>query len=49
MGLGGSVHEWPKSELWLVGHRVLRDVLRVAALWSFLLDEMRAIHGGTAK
>ncbi len=47
--LAGSAKEWPKSELWLVGHRVLRDVPRVAALWSFLLDEMRAIHRGAAK
>ena len=31
----------PKGELWLVGHRVLRDVPRVAALWSFLVDQMR--------
>jgi len=44
--LAGSVDDWPKSELWLVVHRVLRDVPRVAALWSFLVEEMRAIHGG---
>jgi len=47
--LAGSVDEWPKSELWLVGHRVLRDVPRVAALWSFLLEEIRAIHGSAKK
>ena len=44
--LAGAVDDWPKSEVWLVAHRVLRDVPRVAALWSFLVEEMRAIHGG---
>ena len=44
--LAASVDDWPKSEVWLVVHRVLRDVPRVAALWSFLVEEMRAIHGG---
>jgi DNA-binding transcriptional LysR family regulator len=39
--LAASVAEWPTSELWLVGHRLLRDVPRVAAVWSFLLDELR--------
>jgi DNA-binding transcriptional LysR family regulator len=46
--LAASAEEWPRSELWLVGHRVLREVPRVAALWSFLLEEMRALHGGAA-
>lgn len=47
--LAASVDEWPKSDLWLVGHRVLREVPRVAALWSFLLEEMRALHKGPAR
>jgi DNA-binding transcriptional LysR family regulator len=44
--LAAAVTEWPRSELWLVGHRILRDVPRVAAVWTFLLDELRAIRGG---
>ncbi|HEU4407769.1 MAG TPA: LysR family transcriptional regulator [Polyangiaceae bacterium] len=31
---------WPSDDLWLVGHRALRDVPRVAAVWGFLLDEL---------
>jgi DNA-binding transcriptional LysR family regulator len=32
---------WPSDDLWLVGHRVLRDVPRVAAVWDFLAEELR--------
>ncbi|HTJ81589.1 MAG TPA: LysR family transcriptional regulator, partial [Polyangiaceae bacterium] len=32
----------PVDDLWLVGHRVLRDVPRVAAVWSFFAEELRA-------
>jgi len=32
---------WPSDDLWLVGHRVLRDVPRVAAVWEFLTEELR--------
>ena len=38
-----SIHALPSDDLWLVGHRVLRDVPRVAAVWSFLADEVRAL------
>ncbi len=31
----------PEAALWLVGHRVLRDSPRVAAVWTFLADELR--------
>ena len=41
--LAAGANEWPKSELWLVGHRVLRDVPRVAALWTFLAEGIRAM------
>ncbi len=34
--LGKSAAEWPADTLWLVGHQALRDVPRVAAVWSFL-------------
>jgi DNA-binding transcriptional LysR family regulator len=30
----------PTEELWLVGHRALRAVPRIAALWEFLLAEL---------
>jgi DNA-binding transcriptional LysR family regulator len=43
--LAASSQDWPRSEVWLVGHRVLRDVPRVAVVWSFLAAEMRALHG----
>jgi DNA-binding transcriptional LysR family regulator len=32
---------WPSDDLWLVGHRALRDVPRVAAVWEFLAEELR--------
>jgi DNA-binding transcriptional LysR family regulator len=45
-GLAPSADAWPTSELWLVGHRALRDVPRVAAVWGFLATEMRrALRG----
>jgi DNA-binding transcriptional LysR family regulator len=33
---------WPVDDLWLVGHRALRDVPRVAAVWAFLTAIFRA-------
>jgi DNA-binding transcriptional LysR family regulator len=44
--LAASLEQLPSSELWVVGHRVLRDVPRVNALWSFLVEEMRSIDRG---
>jgi DNA-binding transcriptional LysR family regulator len=38
-----SITALPSDDLWLVGHRVLRDVPRVAAVWSYLADEVRAL------
>ncbi|MCK6550009.1 LysR family transcriptional regulator [Myxococcota bacterium] len=35
-----SFEEIPADQLWLVGHRALRNVPRVAALWEFLLDHL---------
>jgi DNA-binding transcriptional LysR family regulator len=32
----------PVSALWLVGHKALRNVPRVAAVWSFVLDTIKA-------
>ena len=34
--LESSAVEWPEDDLWLVGHRALREVPRVAAVWAFL-------------
>lgn len=31
----------PADDLWLVGHRALRDVPRIAAVWSFFAEELR--------
>jgi hypothetical protein len=30
-------------DIWLIGHRILRDVPRVAAVWTFLAEELRAL------
>jgi DNA-binding transcriptional LysR family regulator len=37
--LRSSVDELPISETWLIGHRALRNVPRVAAVWTFLVEE----------
>jgi DNA-binding transcriptional LysR family regulator len=37
--LAASADELPTSETWLVGHRALRTVPRVAAVWTFLVEE----------
>jgi DNA-binding transcriptional LysR family regulator len=34
---------WPKGSIYLVGHRALRDVPRVAAVWSFILEAVAAM------
>jgi DNA-binding transcriptional LysR family regulator len=31
--------ELPEEDIWLVGHRALRDVPRIAAVWRFLLQQ----------
>jgi DNA-binding transcriptional LysR family regulator len=43
--LSASSEKWPVDDLWLVSHRALRDVPRVAAVWDFLALEFRN-HGG---
>ena len=40
--LASSVESWPSDDLWLVGHRALRDVPRVAAVWTFFAEEFRS-------
>lgn len=39
--LAGTTDAWSQSELWLVGHRATREVPRVAAVWTFLVDALR--------
>jgi DNA-binding transcriptional LysR family regulator len=39
--LRASAATWPSDDLWLVGHRALSDVPRVAAVWRFLKEELR--------
>jgi hypothetical protein len=38
------------SEAWLVAHRALRDVPRIAAVWDFLVEELTrlGLQGGAA-
>jgi DNA-binding transcriptional LysR family regulator len=40
--LTASAHKLPRDSLWLVGHRALRDVPRVAAVWDFFASELRS-------
>lgn len=42
--LSASVAELPTGELWLVGHRALRDVPRVRAVWDFVLERSRPLR-----
>jgi DNA-binding transcriptional LysR family regulator len=41
--LSASAAAWPSDDLWLVGRRALREVPRVAAVWEFLLEELRSV------
>lgn len=38
-GLAASARALPSLELWLVGHRALRDVPRISVVWQFIVDE----------
>ncbi len=43
--LAASIKAAPVDGLWLVGHRILRDVPRIDAVWTFLNRELRiAMH-----
>jgi len=44
--LAAATEAWPRTELWLVAPRSLRRVPRVAAVWEFLVTEMRRIADG---
>ena len=41
--LRASAAAWHEDDLWLVGHRALRDVPRVAAVWSFFSEALRQV------
>ena len=41
-----SLPTLPEHALWLVGHRALRHVPRIAAVWDFLLERLRTKTGG---
>lgn len=41
--LAASAAQWPTNDLWLVGHRALRDVPRVTAVWKLVAEEMRRV------
>ncbi len=41
-GLSAAWSTLPPVELWLVAHRALRQVPRVAAVWTFLLEKLGA-------
>lgn len=41
--LAGRLPAWPSGQVWLVSHRALRQVPRVAVVWDFLLAELSAI------
>jgi DNA-binding transcriptional LysR family regulator len=43
--LAMSLASLPESELWLVGHRALRHVPRIAAVWSFLEEAFTRTPG----
>lgn len=43
--LTAAAAELPVDDLWLVGHRALREVPRVAAVWSFLIERFRGRVG----
>ena len=38
--LAGELTTLPPVQLWLVGHRALRDVPRIAAVWRFIVEEV---------
>ncbi|EYF08804.1 LysR family transcriptional regulator [Chondromyces apiculatus] len=46
--LDESVAALPTDALWLLGHRALRDVPRVAAVWDFLVETLRQPEEGKA-
>jgi DNA-binding transcriptional LysR family regulator len=46
--LEASANDLPVNETWLVGHKALRNVPRVAAVWTFILEEFRHFEASAA-
>ncbi len=46
--LAASEAELPTDDLWLVAHRSVRELPRVAAVWQFLVDELRPTTSSAA-
>jgi len=44
--LTASLTPFANQELWLVGHRALRHVPRITAVWDFLVTRMAGLPGG---
>lgn len=44
-GLRRRIGQFPSSALWLVGHRALRHVPRIAAVWEFIRAQAAALPG----
>jgi DNA-binding transcriptional LysR family regulator len=47
--LAPSLAELPCNETWLVGHRALREVPRVAAVWDLLIEEFARYEPAPAR
>jgi DNA-binding transcriptional LysR family regulator len=47
--LDASTSDLPVNETWLVGHRALRGVPRIAAVWDFLAEEFRAVERSASR
>jgi DNA-binding transcriptional LysR family regulator len=47
--LAATTETLPEGGVWLVGHRALRDVPRVASVWEFLKVEMRRALGRASR
>jgi DNA-binding transcriptional LysR family regulator len=43
-----SVRDLPVNETWLVGHKALRNVPRVAAVWALILEEFQHFEASSA-
>lgn len=41
--LKATINPLPEGHLWMVGHRALRHVPRIAVVWDFLLEKGRAL------
>lgn len=47
--LAASAESWPVDDLWLVGHRATREIPRIAAVWSVLVEAFRVRESPRAR